>query len=99
MGTFFRPLLTTKPIVGIFGNGLSGKGAAHLCKKLHLPYEIIDERQHSQTPRFERYGVYVSSPGFPPNHGATSHIGSIPDYNQPLLCPSHPTQHPQRCLP
>lgn len=68
MNTTFRPLLKNKTLVGIFGNGLSGKGAAHLCEKLHLPYEIIDERQQSQTPHFERYGVCVFSPGFPPYH-------------------------------
>ena len=66
--TTFRPLLASKPLVGIFGNGLSGKGAARLCEKLHLPYEIIDERQQSQSPHFEQYGLCVFSPGFPPNH-------------------------------
>ena len=68
MYTTFRPLLASKPLIGIFGNGLSGKGAARLCEKLHLPYEIIDERQQSQSPHFERYGLCVFSPGFPPNH-------------------------------
>ena len=68
MDTAFRPLLTFKPLIGIFGNGLSGKGVAHLCEKLHLPYEIIDERQSSPTPHFGRYGLCVFSPGFPPNH-------------------------------
>ncbi|MBR1843631.1 MAG: UDP-N-acetylmuramoyl-L-alanine--D-glutamate ligase [Opitutales bacterium] len=68
MDTSFRPFLKNKPLVGIFGNGLSGKGAAHLCEKLHLPYEIIDEQQHSQTPHFKRYGLCVFSPGFSPNH-------------------------------
>ena len=68
MDTAFRPLFASKPLIGIFGNGLSGKGAAHLCEKLHLSYEIIDERQHSQTSHFEQYGLCVFSPGFPPNH-------------------------------
>ena len=68
MDTSFRPLFASKPLIGIFGNGLSGKGVAHLCEKLHLPYEIIDKRQQSQSPHFERYGLCVFSPGFPPNH-------------------------------
>ena len=68
MNTSLLQLLTAKPLVGIFGNGLSGKGAAHLCEKLHLSYEIIDEQQHSQTSHFEQYGLCVFSPGFSPNH-------------------------------
>ena len=68
MDTTLRPPRTSKPLVGIFGNGLSGKGAARLCEKLHLPYEIIDERQQSQSPHFEQYGLCVFSPGFSPNH-------------------------------
>ena len=68
MDTAFRPLLTSQPLVGIFGNGLSGEGVAHLCEKLHLPYEIIDERASSPVPHFERYGLCVFSPGFPPHH-------------------------------
>ena len=68
MDTAFSPFLTAKPLVGIFGNGLSGKGTAHLCEKLHLPYEIIDERQQSQISNFEQYGLCVFNPGFPPNH-------------------------------
>ena len=67
MGTPLRLLLKSRPLVGIFGNGLSGKGGAHLCEKLNLPYEITDEKQN-QTPRFERYGLCIFSPGFPPNH-------------------------------
>ena len=68
MDTACRLLLKNKSLIGIFGNGLSGKGVAHLCEKLHLPYEIIDERQHSQTPHFEHYGLCVFSPGFSPSH-------------------------------
>ena len=55
MNTAFRPVLASKPLVCIFGNGLSGKGAAWLCKKLHLPYEIIDERQQFNFTTFHRF--------------------------------------------
>ena len=95
MDTAFRPLLTSKPLVGIFGNGLSGKGVAHLCEKLHLPYEIIDERQQSQIPHFEHYGLCVFSPGFPPNHpwrreAGAANVSSITELDFAASCFDNP---------
>ena len=95
MDTVFHPLFKNQPLVGIFGNGLSGKGVAHLCEKLHLPYEIIDERQHSQTPHFECYGLCVLSPGFPPNHpwrreAGAANILSITELDFAASCFSNP---------
>ena len=68
MDTTLRSLLKDKPLVGIFGNALSGKGAARLCEKLHLSYEITDEKQPMLPPHFEHYGLCIFSPGFPPEH-------------------------------
>lgn len=62
-----EPFLHKKPLVGIFGAGLSGKGAANLCKALHWSYELLDE-QEAQSPRFESYGLCIFSPGFAPHH-------------------------------
>ena len=95
MATSFRPLLASKPLVGIFGNGLSGKGVAHLCEKLHLPYEIIDERQQSQIPHFERYGLCVFSPGFSPNHpwrqrAEAADVPSVTELDFAASCFSNP---------
>lgn len=55
------------PYVGIFGTGLSGQGAAMLCRALEWPHEILDEKMQ-QIPRFEAYNLCVFSPGFPPQH-------------------------------
>ena len=67
--TPLRKFLQRKPTVGIFGAGLSGKGAAHLCEALHLSYELCDEKKgHSTTPHFQDYGICIVSPGFSPQH-------------------------------
>lgn len=55
------------PYVGIFGAGLSGQGAATLCRVLGWFYEILDEKMQ-QTPRFGAYDLCMFSPGFPPSH-------------------------------
>ncbi len=55
--------------IGIFGSGISGMGCAHLCEKLGISYEIVDEaRGGCQKPHFERYDLCVFSPGFKPTH-------------------------------
>ena len=95
MDTAFRSLLTSKPLVGIFGNGLSGEGVAHLCEKLHLPYEIIDERASSPVPHFERYGLCVFSPGFSPNHpwrreAEAANVSSVTELDFAASCFDNP---------
>ena len=61
--------LTKGKQVGIFGLGLSGQGAAVLCKNLGFPYEIVDEHKGNlREPHFERYGFCVFSPGFSKRH-------------------------------
>lgn len=61
--------LTKGKCVGIFGLGLSGQGAALLCEKLELPYEVVDEyKGDSHEPHFAHYGFCVFSPGFSRRH-------------------------------
>lgn len=61
--------LTPGKQVGILGCGISGQGAALLCKTLGFPCEIVDEyKGELHVPHFERYGFCVFSPGFPKHH-------------------------------
>ena len=55
--------------IGIFGYGVSGKGAAYLCEKEHLAYDIVDENiAEMLAPHFEHYHLCVFSPGFSQQH-------------------------------
>lgn len=61
--------LRGKKCVGIFGAGLSGHGAIHLCKVLGYDYDLLDEHKgENRNPAFEHYGICVFSPGFSKLH-------------------------------
>lgn len=61
--------LNKKNCIGILGTGLSGQGAAALCRKFSIPYEILEEHKDEIfIPSFKKYGICVFSPGFPPHH-------------------------------
>lgn len=57
--------LKSKRRIGIFGAGLSGCGAAHLCDVLKYSYDLLDEHKgENKNPTFEHYGICIFSPSF-----------------------------------
>lgn len=61
--------LNAKKRIGIFGAGLSGRGAAHLCDVLGYDYELLDEyRGGNRNPSFEHYSICIFSPSFSKTH-------------------------------
>ena len=69
MRSKLQPYLNKKNCIGILGAGASGQGAAALCRKFSIPYEILEEHKDEIfTPCFKKYGICVFSPGFPPYH-------------------------------
>ena len=61
--------LQIKKRIGIFGAGLSGQGAVHLCHVLGYDYDLLDEYKGvNRNPAFEYYGICVFSPGFSKRH-------------------------------
>ena len=65
----FQNYLTAKKRIGIFGAGLSGYGAAHLCERLGYTYDLLDEHKgEKRIPSFNDYAICIFSPGFSKFH-------------------------------